>query len=405
MHRSVCDQWTHDLLVLPKGLFTVNPNQLDSWNWLEISSEQALQRDFWHFCFQYWLKIEQKETPASSELFCQIWRWVINSQKIIVACSFSAFCFPLPSPWTVLFLRFWLWGFFRTICQVVSANNFRYFNNISDLQYKQAQQDSLVTWYTSEFFTWMSIHLRNRLSVQICATPILKLFHGYFGLLPQNSPLPQTFLTQCLSALALPSRECGKNRNTIKARYLRKYLQQVSKKRVGGVSPDGGISMEEAVKCSNIKKEHYELFKLQDVSEMNVGINIRLFRLVLTAALAYHGDAQGRYGKKSSWPHSNIVLFVVPEGFQWIFICGFGQRNAVVNLPSLISVCKLKASWEFINSLIHYSCISGESFVFSVLLYFSFVSAELLVGSSSDLHMPQSRVPEETAGPRGRTDS
>lgn len=93
MHRRVCYQWTHDLLVLPKGLFMVNPNQPDPWNWLEISSEQALQRDFWHFCFQHWLHIQQKETPASLELFCQIWSCMINSQKIIVACPFSAFCF------------------------------------------------------------------------------------------------------------------------------------------------------------------------------------------------------------------------------------------------------------------------------------------------------------------------
>lgn len=87
-----------------------------------------------------------------------------------------------------------------------------------------------------------------------------------------NSPLPQTFLTQRLSAQALPARERGKNRNTIKAHYLRKYLQQVSKKPIGGVSSDGGISMEEAVKWSKTKKkERYELFILQDVSEVNAG--------------------------------------------------------------------------------------------------------------------------------------
>lgn len=74
------------------------------------------------------------------------------------------------------------------------------------------------------------------------------------------------------------------------------------------------------------------------------GTRIRLFLLVSTAALLYHADMQRTNGKTGSWPHSNIVLFVVPGGLQLIFICGFGQRNVLVSLPTLLSVCKLKAS-------------------------------------------------------------
>lgn len=74
------------------------------------------------------------------------------------------------------------------------------------------------------------------------------------------------------------------------------------------------------------------------------GVKIRLFLLAPTAALLCYGDVQRTNGKTSSWPRSNVVLFVVPEGSQSISICGFGQRNILVNLPSLISACKLKAS-------------------------------------------------------------
>jgi len=73
-------------------------------------------------------------------------------------------------------------------------------------------------------------------------------------------------------------------------------------------------------------------------------MNIWLFLLVPTAAFVYRADVQRTNGETSSWPHSNIVLVVVPEGFQLIFVCGFGRSNVLVNLPSLISACKLKAS-------------------------------------------------------------
>lgn len=99
----------------------------------------------------------------------------------------------------------------------------------------------------------MSIHLRNRLTVQIGTTPILKPLHGYFGLLPPSSPLPQIFLIRRPSAEALLSQGTWKGQNTIKARYLPKYLRQVSKKRVGGVSLDGGISMMGVVKQPKTK--------------------------------------------------------------------------------------------------------------------------------------------------------
>lgn len=123
--------------------------------------------------------------------------------------------------------------------------------------------------YASQISSWMSIHFRDRFAVQICTTLILELLHGYSGRLPQNSPLPPTFLTRRLSARALPARECRKIRNAIQARYLRKSPLTVSKKGVGGVSPDGGISMEKAVKWS--REKLYDLFKLLDVSEINAG--------------------------------------------------------------------------------------------------------------------------------------
>lgn len=131
---------------------------------------------------------------------------------------------------------------------------FQVLKSISDLQYKQVQQDTWVTFYASQISTWMRVHLRNRFAVQICTTLILKLLHGYSGRLPQNSPPPATFRKKRLSARALPARERVKNRNTIQPRYLRKSLWRVSNKGVGGVSPDGGISMEKAVKWSGEKK-------------------------------------------------------------------------------------------------------------------------------------------------------
>lgn len=182
--------------------------------------------------------------------------------------------------------------------------------------------------------------------MQICRTLILKFSCGYFGQLSQNSLLPQTFLTQCLSAWAPPAREHRTNRNAIKAGYSRKYLQQVSRKRVGAASLDGGISMEEAVNGPIQKPRVLGTVQTSGCiwDERMEGTEGDLF--LCTAALAFHAsDIQRTNGKTSSWPHSNIVLFVFPEACQLIFISGFGQKNELVNLPSLISVCKLTASW------------------------------------------------------------
>lgn len=99
----------------------------------------------------------------------------------------------------------------------------------------------------------MSIRLRNSFTVQIGTTLILEHFHGYFGLLPPSSPLPQIFLIRRPSAEALLSLGMWKEQNTIKACYLPKYLRQVSKKRLGGVSLHGGISIMGVVKQPKTK--------------------------------------------------------------------------------------------------------------------------------------------------------
>lgn len=161
---------------------------------------------------------------------------------------------------------------FQASCHLVSANHFRYLRTLAICNTGTTGHIGYIVFFPfSQISTWMSTHLGNRFAVQICTTLILKLLHGYFGQLPQNSPLPPTFHTQCLSARALPGRECGKNRNTTQARYLRKSLRRVSHKVIGRVSPDGEISMGKAVKWSSAKEGTVtcDLFKLQDVSEIN----------------------------------------------------------------------------------------------------------------------------------------
>lgn len=161
--------------------------------------------------------------------------------------------------------------FSRTICHIVSANHFRYLTALVICNTGTTGHIGYIACFPD--FHLDSTHLRNRFAVQICTTLILKLFHQYFGQLPQTSPPPPTFCTH-LSAWALPAREHGKNMNTIQARYLRKYLRRVSNKGVGRDPSDGGTSMEKAVKWSRAKKEHYDLFKLQDVSEINAGYEV-----------------------------------------------------------------------------------------------------------------------------------
>lgn len=251
----------------------------------------------------------------------------------------------------------------------------------------------------------MNIHLRNRFTVHICTTLILKLFHGFFGWLPQTAPSHKHFSHNvCLLKHSQPG---NAERTGIQSKHITYgNICNKSQRNASEECPQmEGFPWRKQWSGQRQKKKNSMncLFFRMCLRWMQ-GMNIRSFLLVPTAALVYYGDVQRTNSKISSWPHSNIVLFVVPEGFQLIFICGFGQRNVLVNLPSPISVCKLKASWGFINSLIHQSFTSEESSVFSVPLS-PFISAELLVGSLSNLHTLQSRGPVETAGPTMRIDN
>lgn len=117
--------------------------------------------------------------------------------------------------------------------------------------------------------------------MHICTALILRLSRILWAVAskqpaPTNAPHTKS---------AIPARECRKNRNTVKTRYLRKYLQQVSKQGVGGVSPEGGGSIEKAEKSSDTKTKESAVNFRMGLKRM-WGVKIRLFLLVPTALCA-----------------------------------------------------------------------------------------------------------------------